>query len=620
MRLLNTSDLRITEFYGTNIPRYAALSHTWGSEEISHQEWTELTTRSISTSPEKLDLLEETITSKEGYAKILAATRLASAASLEWLWVDTICIDKTSSAELTEAINSMYAWYHHAVVCYAFLGDVPAMTEDHPEFESKIAGSRWFTRGWTLQELIGPRTVDFYSQSWTRLGNKSEGRFPEIIAKTTGIDVSYLIGATPLSVASVAKKMFWLSRRKTTRTEDMAYCMLGIFNINMPLLYGEGQRAFARLQEEIIRSHYDHTIFCWTREEAFPTNWVSMLAPWPSAFRESGHYVRKSMTRDSTPYSMTNLGLSINLPIIHNYEGFFGVLDAGIGGGNTNVRACISLRSGEDDEDPDEEDTIRYYRQGWPKYPLGLDVGPIWTLPRKSLYVQTRPIVTRSGLEVVYIRKSTLRFGAGPYFIFRTPTECQLVGGIGHSSTASESQRLTLRDDDVEVYPEGEFDAATGFLSLKSPRSKDRYQSAVVRLISDAPGATLDAYYFYIASCRDSDMWFFHLTSDAELRMMTEYANLDPHDRMRRVFDYLEKEAMRYREDEQMHKEGSKRYRNEEHMYRRHRITPRRTRYGDWLFVPGRPFQTSIINLRRLHLLSGAMEEYPPVLVMGNRE
>ena len=172
------------------------------------------------------------------------------------------CIDKTSSAELSEAINSMFRWYEKAKVCYAYLSDVSGdanLKKDVSEF----VGSRWFTRGWTLQELVAPKSVLFYSRrytGWHFLGTKED--LCDHISAVTGIDTDTLYGAG-LELASVARKMSWASHRETTRVEDTAYCLLGIFDVNMPLLYGEGKKAFLRLQEEILRSSYDYSLFAW---------------------------------------------------------------------------------------------------------------------------------------------------------------------------------------------------------------------------------------------------------------------------------------------------------------------------------------------------------------------
>ena len=156
----------------------------------------------------------------------------------------------------------MFRWYQKARVCYAYLADV--LKDTNPNEDSLVpeefSRSRWFTRGWTLQELVAPQNVVFYSRSWKNIGTKEQ--LCNTISTITGIDIDTLLGED-LTVVSVANKMSWASGRRTTRIEDMAYCLLGIFDVNMPLLYGEGQKAFLRLQEEILRSSYDHSLFAW---------------------------------------------------------------------------------------------------------------------------------------------------------------------------------------------------------------------------------------------------------------------------------------------------------------------------------------------------------------------
>ncbi|OTA65138.1 hypothetical protein K449DRAFT_326992, partial [Hypoxylon sp. EC38] len=224
-------------------------------EEVSFQQW---------------ENLNDSIREKPGYKKIMGACQTARADNFNWLWVDTNCIDKSSSSELTEAINSMFAWYRDAELCYAYMEDVPSM--NYPEQSALLLfcfkASRWFRRGWTLQELLAPKKVHFYTRDWDLIGSKETPRSkvrPLIseIAEVTGIDETFLNGSLALSNASIAKRFSWISNRKTTRVEDIAYCLLGIFDINMPLLYGEGMKAFSRLQHEIIKSSSDHTIFCW---------------------------------------------------------------------------------------------------------------------------------------------------------------------------------------------------------------------------------------------------------------------------------------------------------------------------------------------------------------------
>ena len=193
--------------------------------------------------------------------KIRRTCELARAHGYKYIWIDSCCIDKSSSSELSEAINSMYLWYRTAHICYAFLGDVPRK-DDPKRKESFFRKSRWFRRGWTPQELIAPELVIFVSKEWCVFGTKAT--LGELVEDITGIDRGILEHKISLDQVSIAARMSWAANRETTRVEDQAYSLLGIFDIHMPTLYGEGPRAFRRLQEEILRRIPDQSIFAWT--------------------------------------------------------------------------------------------------------------------------------------------------------------------------------------------------------------------------------------------------------------------------------------------------------------------------------------------------------------------
>jgi hypothetical protein len=243
MRLLernDAGDYSLAEFVGDGIPRYAILSHTWGAdyEEVTLD-----------------DLRNGTGTHKIGYRKVEFCGDEATKDGLRYFWVDTCCIDKSSSAELSEAINSMFAWYRDAARCYVYLSDVSSaseVTSGAPAQQPWILAfrqSRWFKRGWTLQELVAPVSVDFFSVEGYRLGNKHS--LLQELHSIAGISVEALRGR-PLGQFSVDERMSWVGHRKTKREEDAAYSLLGIFDVHMPLIYGEGRRkAFARLKKEI---------------------------------------------------------------------------------------------------------------------------------------------------------------------------------------------------------------------------------------------------------------------------------------------------------------------------------------------------------------------------------
>ena len=233
MRLLtrgSDGNFSLTEDIIGHIPEYAILSHTWGAEEVTFK-----------------DISNNVGKKKKGYEKIRFCAEQAAKDGLQYIWVDTCCIDKTSSAELTEAINSMFRWYRGAAKCYVYLSDV--LEGGHRSlWNGAFEKSRWFTRGWTLQELIAPNTVKFFSSDGQLIGTKWS--MQRRIEGITGVPMQALRGS-PLSDFTVAERMSWASKRETTRKEDEAYCLLGIFSVHIPLIYGEREGAFERLVEAI---------------------------------------------------------------------------------------------------------------------------------------------------------------------------------------------------------------------------------------------------------------------------------------------------------------------------------------------------------------------------------
>lgn len=192
--------------------------------------------------------------------KIKHFCRVARDAGFWLAWNDACCIDKSSSAELFEAINSMFEWYRLSDMCYVYLADVS--DGDAPQHDySKLRESTWHGRGWTLQELIAPEQIVFLTQTWNFLGTKMS--LAKTLESITGVDFDILVGRTTLDSVSVARRMSWAAKRYTTRVEDRAYSLLGIFGLHMSPIYGEGKNAFIRLQEEIIRTIPDQSIFAW---------------------------------------------------------------------------------------------------------------------------------------------------------------------------------------------------------------------------------------------------------------------------------------------------------------------------------------------------------------------
>lgn len=274
MWLIDTGTLRLKSFQG-KIPRYAILSHTWCPDEITFADF-------------QVENKSTTRDEKAGFHKIKLTCEQARTEGISYAWVDTCCINKESSAELSEAINSMFKWYSLATVCYAYLEDFPQSEETNNL--SLLRGCRWFSRGWTLQELLAPRDLVFFAphgKSWRKIGRKDG--LEQVLEQITNIPGEILLKQKAIDTISVAARMSWAARRQTTQEEDLAYCLMGIFNVNMPLLYGEGPKAFIRLQEEILRETRDDSLFAWcsTKEAAAETPYRGLFAGSPDEFLES---------------------------------------------------------------------------------------------------------------------------------------------------------------------------------------------------------------------------------------------------------------------------------------------------------------------------------------------
>ena len=345
--------------------KYAIISHTWAPEgEQSYKQLRDIQKR---LAPSGSDLDDEFITvplpdptpndrasnvlnDHKVSSKLREACRVARTNGYRYLWADWCCIDKSSSSELSESINSMYQWYALADVCYVFLPDVPA-DEDHMAQDSRFRNCLWFTRGWTLQELIAPLKVLFLAKDWKEIGSKVS--LGDLITEITNIDYDALLRIEPLETFSVAQRFSWAADRKTTMVEDRAYSLLGILDINMPTMYGEGERAFRRLQEEIMRRTPDQTLFAWTKyklplslSRTLPYNpettsleplhldyesspRLSLLAPSLDAFSQCEPIQtlshddvlrRLHLTPNDLParhYDFTSYGIRVHLPVIH---------------------------------------------------------------------------------------------------------------------------------------------------------------------------------------------------------------------------------------------------------------------------------------------------------------
>lgn len=289
MRLLNTRIFELKGFFTKEAPSYVILSHRWDEIEITFK-----------------DVMKRRNLHAAGWSKVRNCCSFARKRGYQWVWIDTCCIDKRSSAELSESINSMYNWYKDAEECYAYLNDVPYRKDSHGGYCDKAAfqASKWFTREWTLQELLVPDIVLFVDKDWQgTIGSKATLR--KIVSEVTGIQNL----GTDWRLEIIATKMSWASQKVCTREEDLAYCLLGLFNVNMPLLYGEGSKAFFRLQLEILKSSDNETMFAWYPDTNSKDMRAGMLADSPAMFKHSSQYRPVRFEVERPPYSMTNKGL-----------------------------------------------------------------------------------------------------------------------------------------------------------------------------------------------------------------------------------------------------------------------------------------------------------------------
>ncbi|KAF1927545.1 uncharacterized protein M421DRAFT_421387 [Didymella exigua CBS 183.55] len=386
MRLIDVRTIELRWFNDNEIPEYAILSHTWGADEVSYQElvWInrikaftttydtpsssvaslsstqddqssamlaamETMLRSSTSFATKLSgVKEEDLLSRQGYSKIVNAAREAQNLGFKYIWIDTCCIDKSSSAELQEAINSMYRWYFDAEICIVYLEDVwpPKKGPGENDTASEIArnafeSSRWTKRGWTLQELVAPGICRFYLRDWRLLGEKEE--YLQELSAATGIPVFVLEERRSVSEVSVAERMSWAAHRQTTRTEDLAYCLLGLFDIQMPLLYGEGKKAFIRLQEEILKTTDDYSLFGWRAHESTLSTYRGLLARSPTEFRDC-HFFEREESISTFPVNPTPIGLHIQLEFLPHPSDKTRILALIRASNPLNQRLAISLK------------------------------------------------------------------------------------------------------------------------------------------------------------------------------------------------------------------------------------------------------------------------------------
>ncbi|KAI1121429.1 heterokaryon incompatibility protein-domain-containing protein [Nemania abortiva] len=341
MRLLKTGQYKLIEANDIPdpFPQYAILSHTWISpkDEITYQDF-----------KQRKGDIENDIFKQKGWAKLQRYCDRAAKDGWDWAWMDTCCIDKTNPADTQEAINAMFRWYQNAGVCYAYLEDVdasPSITHGsfpmdldlddiagkdnvanptsfhHMALKAFLVKAKWFTRGWTLQELLAPPYLVFVDRAWRRIGTRES--WADEIKTASRIEARHLTSFNPMDFesCSIAMRLSWASRRETTVEEDETYSLLGLFGISLPLIYGEGRlRAFYRLQRELITVYNDPSIFAWKAPQQnkrfVGTHWKGhnpeggILAPSIREFWDASSIGFFGLYGDS--FSMTNRGLQVN--------------------------------------------------------------------------------------------------------------------------------------------------------------------------------------------------------------------------------------------------------------------------------------------------------------------
>ena len=286
----------------TQTPRYAILSHRWIGEEVTFQDFQMVPKSQLRVlsarkpvplvsngSPTETQSRRSSIFKIAGACNKVRQTNDKAAPQIRHIWIDTICINKGDAQELSTSINSMFRWYQSAEVCYVYLFDVSWNGTEDPTSQRQFVDSEWFRRGWTLQELLAPRDVQFFDRDWKYIGAKDD--LIASIVEASHIAPEHLLGS--FHSASLAQKMSWLARRETKFVEDRAYCVLGIFGIYLDARYGQGEDEFLRLQVEIIKSWkkkvpFDESLFAWTSELVESSG---LLAPAPRCFEDAGDII-----------------------------------------------------------------------------------------------------------------------------------------------------------------------------------------------------------------------------------------------------------------------------------------------------------------------------------------
>lgn len=348
MWLLNVHSIQLEEILDeSQRPPYAILSHRWRAEEVSFAELSE-----------RRELAEK----KLGFVKIRKCCNVVkSQFQLDYVWVDTCCIDKRNSADLQEAINSMYSYYEHSTACIVYLDDVKVQPLEPSGWFTALKHSEWFKRGWTLQELLASKSRSFYGAEWTALGTCHSMKehtvasfFHDAVSKAAHVPLDVLLGRKKVEEFCIAHRMSWAAPRRTTRPEDISYSLMGLFRVNIPILYGEGAaKAFERLQQEILKSSFDQSIFVWRRPSTPGVTSSGLLASSPAHFMDTPEDLFLGRPGVLTPIAANSLGLTIhtlllkadaNRTLFDMTEGYFAIFPCAIPDENYHRILAIVLQ------------------------------------------------------------------------------------------------------------------------------------------------------------------------------------------------------------------------------------------------------------------------------------
>jgi len=320
MHLLNVHTRRLEHFHDP--PPYAILSHLWTPGE-AHR-FHEIGTPGIDKKP--------------GYHKVDMCCKLALEDGLDYVWIDTCCADAESTTAFTEALNSSYSWFQNSEVCYVYLDDVDG-SEDLESEGSTFRRCRWFKRAWTLQELLAPVNLFFFSSNWSMLGTKVG--LATVISDVTGIHRDAILYPSRVPFFSIAARMSWANGRKSSKGEDRVYSLMGLFGVNLPIVYGEGEKnVFIKLQRSIMETSDDQSILAWRSVSSSSSPHTSgPFADSPDCYADCGnvyriphcqwleyctrYYCSPSGISPRLDFAVTNTGLRIGLPLRRREEDMF---------------------------------------------------------------------------------------------------------------------------------------------------------------------------------------------------------------------------------------------------------------------------------------------------------